>query len=115
MPAYAAGEVTAALDGQLVEVQQPDAPVRILLSFRNGEGEFCRGFSDASHSGIACRDGRGWRLDKTMDGGAAGTGDYRQAGSADAEVLSAIQDLARGRALDAAGERDAMRAGWRKP
>lgn len=110
---YAHGQVAAALDSQLVETQSPRAPVRILLSFRDGEGHFCRGFSSAAQSGVACRDARGWKLGKVIGGGKTQKGEYRQAGSADAEVLSAIQDLAQGPALDAEGERSAMRTGWR--
>lgn len=110
---YAEGDVAVALDRQLVATQPAGAPVRILLSFRDGEGRFCRGFSSAAGTGIACRDGRGWKLGKVLGGGAAASGEYRQAGSADAEIMAAIQDLAEGSALDQQGERQAMRAGWR--
>jgi hypothetical protein len=110
---YAAGEVALALDSQLVAAQSQDAPIRILLSFRDGEGSFCRGFSSAAQSGVACRDERGWKLIRAIGGEQAQAGEYRQAGSAEAEVLSAMQELAQGPALDAEGERNAMRAGWR--
>lgn len=111
---YAEGEVAAALESQLAATQPAKAPVRILLSFRDGEGRFCRGFSSVAEAGIACRDDRGWKLGKTIRGGAhAEGGEYRQAGSADAEVLAAIQDIAQGPGLDAQGERSAMRGGWR--
>ncbi|MEW9855979.1 anti-sigma factor family protein [Novosphingobium sp. M1R2S20] len=111
---YAEGQLAAALDSQLVETQSPQASVRILLSFRDGGGRFCRGFSSAAQSGVACHDERGWKLRKVIGGQKAGEGEYRQAGSAEAEVLSAIQDTAQGTALDAEGERNAMLAGWRK-
>lgn len=111
---YAVGEVAIALDRQLVETQPREAPVRVLLSFRDGTGRFCRGFSSATQAGVACRDGRGWKLDKLFGGGTAQAGDYRQAGSADADVMAAIQDMAQGPALDSDGEKSAMRAGWRK-
>jgi hypothetical protein len=110
---YAVGDLAAALDHQLVATQPTGAPVRILLSFRGGKGQFCRGFSSALQAGVACRDGRGWKLVKRVGGGSAETSEYRQAGSTDAEVLSAIQDIAQGPALDAQGERNAMGAGWR--
>jgi len=115
---YAVGDVAAALDSQLVATQRPQAPVRILLSFRDGDGRFCRGFSSAAQSGVACRDGRGWKLGKVFgadeNGGREAGGDYRQAGSADAEVMAAIQDIADGPALDAQGELSARRGNWRK-
>jgi hypothetical protein len=113
-PDYATGDVAAALDSQLAATQARDAPVRVLLSFRDGDGRFCRGFSSTGQSGVACRDDRGWRLDKVIPGQTPQAGEYRQAGSAEAEVLSAIQELAQGPALNADDERNAMRAGWRR-
>jgi len=110
---YAQGEIASALENQLVETQSPQASVRILLSFRDGAGHFCRGFSSAARSGIACRDGRGWKLDKVIGGSKVAGGEYRQAGSADAEVLAAIQDIAQGPALDGQEERSARSNGWR--
>lgn len=111
---YAVGDVAAALDSQLIATQPRQAPVRILLSFRDGEGNYCRGFSSPAQSGVACRDGRGWKLGKVIEGEKAEGGEYRQAGSADAEVLAAIQDMADGPALDGPGEESARRGGWRK-
>ena len=111
---YAEGELVAALDNQLIATQRPDAPVRILLSFRDSGGQFCRGFSGASQAGIACRDESGWRLRKSVNAKPGPrSGEYRQAGSGEAEVLAAIQEMAAGPALDADAEREAMRHGWR--
>jgi hypothetical protein len=110
---YAVGDVAAALDGQLVATQPRDAPVRILLSFRDGEGNFCRGFASAAQSGVACRDGRGWKLGKVIGGAKAQASEFRQAGSAETKVLAIIQDMAEGPALDAQGEEAAQRGGWR--
>ena len=111
---YAEGDIATALDNQLVATQQAQAPVRILLSFRDEKGRFCRGFSSEAQSGVACRNGRGWQLGKVFGGKKPQAGEYRQAGSAEAEVLTAIQDLAQGPALDAEGERKAQRQGWRE-
>lgn len=111
---YAKGEIAVALENQLVEAQSPQASVRILLSFRDDTDHFCRGFSSATQSGIACRDERGWKLDKLLGGSKAANGEYRQAGSADAQVLAAIQDIAQGPALDGQEERSARSKGWRK-
>lgn len=110
---YAEGDVALALDRQLVVSQPADAPVRILLSFRDGEGRFCRGFSSRAQAGIACRDGRGWKLDKVLGGQGSATGEYRQAG-AEPQIMAAIQDRAQGQALDAEEESAAARAGWRR-
>lgn len=85
---------------------------RILLSFRDRSGTFCRGYADSAGSGIACHENGGWKV--RMKGGKVdgGQGDYRQAGSADAEVMAAAQDMAAGDALDADQERQAIQAGW---
>lgn len=111
---YAKGEIASTLENQLVATQSPQAPVRILLSFRDGAGHFCRGFASPSQSGIACRDERGWKLGKLIGGAKAASSEYRQAGSADTEVLAAIQDIAQGPALDAQDERNARSKGWRE-
>jgi len=88
--------------------------VRILLSFRDNKGYFCRGFSSAAQSGIACHDGKGWKLRRLVGGKKAEVGEYRQAASNDFEVLTAIQDMANGSALDARSEEAAQRAGWQR-
>jgi hypothetical protein len=113
---YAESEIAAALENQLVETQSAQASVRILLSFRDSTGHICRGFSSTERSGIACRDDRGWKLNKVIGGSRAahGDGEYRQAGSADAAVLAAIQDIAQGPALDAQEEQSARSKDWRE-
>jgi hypothetical protein len=110
---YARGQLADALDSQLVATQQADAPVRVLLSFRDEQGEYCRGFTSSSRSGIACRDDRGWKLRKLFGGGQGASTEYRQAGSADMAVMAAIQEMAAGPALDASEEAAASRRGWR--
>jgi hypothetical protein len=111
---YADAALAQALDRQVVALQSAQAPVRVLLSFRDGEGDYCRGFARDGRSGIACRDSRGWRLRKVFEGSRRGSTEYRQAGSDDAAVMAAIQDMAAGPALDAAAEAEAVRRGWRR-
>ena len=110
---YADGALAETLEGQLVAVQSADAPTRILLSFRDGEGAFCRAFAGEAQSGIACRDDEGWRMRMTGAGVSAQQGDYRMAGNPAAEVLERAQAMAAGPALDAAQERQARSRGWR--
>lgn len=88
---------------------------RVLLSFRDQAGAFCRGYASPARSGIACKDDTGWKLRMNAPGSAAQGGEFRQAGSAEAAVMAAAQDLAAGPALDAAGERAAQANGWRAP
>ena len=109
---YADTQLAAALDGTLSGQTAGDG-THMLLSFRTAQGTACRGYSGAAKSGIACRDAQGWKIQQTGAGGVKGTGEYQQAGSADAAIMAAAQDLADGPALDAAAEEAARKAGWK--
>ena len=110
---YADAQLAAVLDQRLVAEQAGDEPVRVLLSFRDEAGEYCRAFVGTDQSGIACRDAEGWRLRFEAEGGAAQDTDYRMAGAGAAEVLERAQDMAAGPALGPAEEEAAKAAGWR--
>jgi hypothetical protein len=110
---YAEAQLASALDQQLVATQSADADTRILLSFRNDEGRYCRAFAGEAQSGIACRDGEGWRLHASGAGPAAQQGDYRMAGGDAADVLAEAQEMAVGPALTAEQEAAAREQGWR--
>lgn len=110
---YARGDVASALDSQLVASQPTDAKVRVLLSFRDRTGAVCRAFATTGEASIACRHGSGWRMTKRFGAGVGATGEYRQAGSSDAAVMRAAQDMARNGALDSEAEAEAQRQGWR--
>jgi hypothetical protein len=110
---YAQGDLASALDRQMAATQKEDAPVRILLSFRDKDGQYCRGFAGKDRSGIACRDDRGWRLRKLLAAAGSNTAEYRQAGSPDMAVMAAIDAMAAGPALDAVEEKRAASLGWR--
>ena len=109
---YVDGPLAEALDNQLVATQSADADARILLSFRNSDGAYCRAFSASSQAGIACHDETGWVLTESVRATAEQTGEYRQAGSL-AEVMERAQTMAAGPALDAAQEQAAKADGWR--
>ena len=110
---YASGALAETLEGQLIAVQSADAPTRILLSFRDEAGAYCRAFAGEAQSGVACRDAEGWRLLMQGEGADGQGGEYRMAGSAATAVLERAQAMAEGPALDAAGERSARARGWR--
>jgi hypothetical protein len=110
---YAGRELAAALDDQLVATQASNAPTRILLSFRDGDGQFCRAYSNAAQSGIACKDDTGWQLGVVTASTAPAQGDYKMAASAAARVMAIAQNLAAGPALDNVQERAAKAKGWR--
>lgn len=108
---YAAGSLARALDDQASGAK---GPVRIAVSFRAQDNGFCRVFQSAEADGIACRDPKGWSLRRTMPGSAPGTGSgYVQAGSSDAELMAAAQDMMADMPLDAAGEKKAIAGHWR--
>jgi len=111
---YAGGDLAAVLDTRLASNQPQDGATRILLSFPNTKGELCRGFAGADRSGIACRDGTGWRLERTLGGVTAQGTDFRQAGSSEAALMAAMQDMATGAPLDATAEEAARAKGWRR-
>lgn len=110
---YAGPQLTAALDDQLVATQASNAPTRILLSFRNRGGRFCRAFAGQAQSGIACKDDQGWRLRVTEAGAATAPKDYRMASSSAAAIMARAQDVAVGPALDATEEEAARGRDWR--
>lgn len=112
-PGALSGELASALDSQLSATQHADADTRILLSFANAEGDYCRAFTAPEVSGIACREADGWQLERLATGSEAGPSEYRQAGSDVSDILAAAQEMARGGALDAEAEAAARAKGWR--
>lgn len=108
---YAAEQLAAVLDSRLVSTQTATAATRVLLSFRNASGEYCRAYNAPDASGIACRDARGWRIDTRSAAVEGAQGNYRQAGS-EVALLAAAQDMAAGPALSAEEEEAARAAGW---
>ncbi|MBA4163273.1 MAG: anti-sigma factor [Erythrobacter sp.] len=109
---YADARLASALDRQLVASQPIGAETRILLSFRNEAGEFCRAYSQEGSGGIACRDSEGWRQHSLGAGGQPGEAEFRMAGS-EGEILEAAQEMAAGPALSATQEVAARSTGWR--
>jgi hypothetical protein len=110
---YAGSELAAVLDDRLVAQQGGDEPVRVLLSFRDEAGAYCRAFTGAEQGGIACRDQTGWQLRFETEGADGQGTDYRMAGADPAELLERAQDMAVGAALNSSQEEAAKAAGWR--
>jgi hypothetical protein len=109
---YADPQLSALLDEQLVAAQPSNAPTRILLSFRDGEGAYCRAYLGSDQGGIACKDKRGWHLVETVQGATNHTDDYRRAGSSSALLMEEVQAMADGAALNAEQEGEALDRGW---
>lgn len=105
----ASGALAQALDTQL---EATDGKTRMLVTFRDAQGRYCRVFS-GSVDGIACRDDGKWRLVRTAGGSRAPGTDYRQAGSGSMALMADAQALMAGDPLDADAERKAQQSGWK--
>lgn len=107
----AGGALERALDTQLASDES--GAVRIGVSFRDQEGDFCRTFdlTEGGASGLACREASSWNIQLMSNNGSTG-GEIRQAG-ASPEVLNAVDAMIAGEALDAEAERTARDSGWR--
>lgn len=106
----ASGSLARSLDTQLAANR---GDTRIIASFRNPSGSYCRVFSGAALEGIACREDDGWTLRRAESAKRAGSAEYRQAGSADAALMAAAQDMMVGDPLDPIAEARARDLGWR--
>jgi hypothetical protein len=85
------------------------------LTFRDGEGRWCRTFraGEARVAGLACRRDDGWRLEALAAFRPSG-GEVRTAGAdTPPAVLAAVDALIADETLDAAAEARARDAGWR--
>lgn len=78
--------------------------VRIQSSFRAEDGSVCRGFTGATASGIACREGDRWRIAGLFPA---------SAGAEDPRVAALADTLISGKPFDAAQEKAAWEKGWR--
>lgn len=111
--AVASGEVARALAMQLASVPNPDARVRIGVTFRDETNRYCRTFQSGPTGGIACAQGESWRIERLYGGMPQQGGAYRQAESSMARMMGDVQTMMADEPLDAATERAARDAGWR--
>jgi hypothetical protein len=113
----AQGPLAQALQTQLAATQSGDAPVKIGVSFRAADGDYCRTFAlkgASAVAGLACRRPSGWRIQIAMAAPPAASATYRLAGEeTPAPVLQAMDQMIQGAPLDAVGEAKAKAAGWR--
>lgn len=108
----ASGSLASGLDTQLAASQGPD--LQILTSFQRKGGDYCRVYSATATAGIACKEEGRWVLERSIGHAASQRGEYRQAGSAQTELMAAAQDMAEGDPLDANGERRAVGLDWKR-
>jgi hypothetical protein len=108
----ASGSLARTLDRQPASDGENDG-TRVLASFQRQGGGYCRVFTAVGISGIACREEGTWRLERTIAGDGAQAREYRQAGSAQAELMATAQDMMRGDPLDEAQEHAVIEKDWR--
>ena len=109
----AQADLAEALSTQLASGARGET--RIGVTFVSNEGTYCRSFTHGKTAGLACQEGGKWTLPVVTEAGAQQGGDYRQAAAAmPAAVLEAIDERIEGEALDAAGEKAAAAANWRR-
>jgi hypothetical protein len=115
----AQSELAEALSRQLASAGVPQSGPRIGISFRNRNGQNCRSFlvpgGGASTAGVACREGGDWVVAALAAAPGQTPGAYQQAGADMPEVIrSAVSAMIDGEPFDAAAERAAREAGWKK-
>lgn len=87
---------------------------RIGVTFVSKNGTYCRSFTHKQAAGLACLEGGTWSLPVVAQAGAQ-SGEYRQAAAEmPPAVLAEIDERIEGATLDAAAERAAAGANWRR-
>jgi hypothetical protein len=110
---FAGGALHRALETQLASASTQEHVYRMGVSFVGSENVICRTFHGERLEGIACRDGRDWRI-----AASAATeprpqpAEYAPANSASAAILGLAQNMMVGDRLDVRGEQRAREKGW---
>lgn len=107
----AAAALDQALDTQLASAGSGE-DVRIGLTFRNADGQWCRSFDGKAGNGLACRRDDDWQVLALFPAGEA-NGDYRMAAGTDPQLAAIIDGRMAEDAVDPAAERAARDGGWR--
>ena len=108
---YAASALNEALSNQLASA--PGGDVRIGVTFRDQSGAVCRSFAHPSSSGLACREGKGWRIRGLFAAPEGQSGNYRMAAGMDPNLAALVDSSMAGEPFDAAQEKAARDKGWR--
>ena len=108
---YAASALNDALSAELASAPRGD--VRIGITFRDQSGAVCRSFTDQSSSGLACREGKGWRVRGLFAAPEGQGGNYRMAAGMDPNLAALVDSTMAGEPFDAAQEKAAREKSWR--
>lgn len=110
----AQGALAAALDHRLAADPANGRAVRVGISFRDGQGAYCRTFQTRDLAGLACREADDWKVRMGMAQKGLES-DYRTASALPPPVMAAVEAMIAGAPLDAAGEAAAKARGWKAP
>jgi hypothetical protein len=99
-----------ALDRQLASAGEQGG-IRIGLSFKDQSGRFCRSFTAAAQSGLACRAEDAWAIEGLV-AEQSGSSEYRMASGVNPALGGLIDGRIAGEPLDPAGETRAIQQGW---
>ena len=115
----AAGALASALSAQVSNATDTSGNVRIGLSFRAKDGNYCRTFAlpRDSSAGVACRNEDRWQIEAlARASGDASAPDYRQAATElPPVILEVVESTIEGEALDAEQEAAARARDWQRP
>jgi hypothetical protein len=106
----ASGSLSDALDRQLASAGEQGG-IRIGVSFKDQSGRFCRSFTAAAQSGLACRAGDTWAIEGLV-AGRSGSVDYRMASGVSPALGGLIDSRIAGEPLDRASETKAIQQDW---
>lgn len=102
-----------ALEHRLAANQDDKDASRVGITFRDGNGAYCRTFTSGSSAGIACRIEGGWRV-AALAPAEKSSGDYHMAASGLPEAIrDAATSMIAGAPLNQEQEKQAVRSGWR--
>jgi hypothetical protein len=110
----ARGVLAEGLPSQLASARERSA-VRIGMTFRDRQGDYCRTFHyerGTPTAGLACRSGDDWRIE-VLAAAASQQGELRPATAMPLAVLQAVDAKISGEPFDAEREEAARDAGWR--
>lgn len=107
---YAASALNDVLSNELASTPRGD--VRIGVTFRDQSGVICRSFTDQSSSGLACREGKGWRVRGLFGAPEGQNGNYRMAAGMDPNLAALVDSTIAGEPFDAAQEKASRDKGW---
>jgi len=105
----ASGELEQALYTRLASAPS-DEGTRIGLTYRDKGGNLCRSFAGAGAAGLACHQGRDWRIRGLFEAGEGQQSEFRMASGPDPRLAELIDATIAGEPFDAAAERQAIAA-----